>query len=225
MAQNIPEVQDTPKISSAEFVKLTVFNDVSNISDVTVYTFSSAYKPEVINGQTYLPLGGLLAVGSQNRDLKVTAGDTSIALSGISGNNIALVLGTKVRGSEIEVTRGFYNENGILGNSYLRFTGIVTSYSINEDREEQIDNFTVSIAASSYRTVLENRIAGRKTNESSWKFYNSTDTSMDRVYSISNIQFDFGKDPSTRRNSGGSGGGSGGGDVIPARITAPWSAP
>ena len=225
MAQNIPEVQDTPKISSAEFVKLTVFNDVSNISDVTVYTFSSAYKPEVINGQTYLPLGGLLAVGSQNRDLKVTAGDTSIALSGISGNNIALVLGTKVRGSEIEVTRGFYNENGILGNSYLRFTGIVTSYSINEDREEQIDNFTVSIAASSYRTVLENRITGRKTNEASWKFYNSTDTSMDRVYSISNIQFDFGKDPSTRRNSGGSGGGSGGGDVIPARITAPWSAP
>lgn len=207
MSQNIPEVQNTSQINSAEFVKLTVYNDFSNTANTSTYTFSSAYKPEVINGTTYLPLGGLLAVGAQNRDLRVTSGDTTISLSGVSGNNIAIVLGTKVRGSEVEVYRGFYNNNQTLGNTYLRFTGIVTSYGITEDREGNDDNFTVSISASSYKTVLQNRIAGRKTNEESWKFFDSTDTSMDRVYSIAGVDFDFGQEPKGKQVIPGGGGG------------------
>ena len=207
MSQNIPEVQDTSQINSAEFVKLTIYNDFSNTANTSTYTFSSAYKLEVIGGTTYLPLGGLLQVGAQNRDLRVTAGDTSISLSGVSGNNIAIVLGTKIRGSEVEVYRGFYNNNQILGNTYLRFTGIVTSYGITEDRAGQEDNFTVAISASSYKTVLQNRIAGRKTNEESWKFFNSTDTSMDRVYSIAGVDFDFGQEPKGKQVIPGGGGG------------------
>lgn len=210
MSQYIPEVQNTPSINSAEFVKLTIYNDYSNTANVSVHTFSSAYKQETINGTVYLPLGGLLQVGAQNRDLRVTSGDTMISLSGISGNNIAIVLGTKIRGSEVEVYRGFYNNNQVLGNTYLRFTGIITSYGITEDREGQDDNFTVAIAASSYKTVLQNRIAGRKTNEESWKVFNPTDTSMDRVYSIAGVQFDFGKDPKGKQVIPGGGGGGGG---------------
>lgn len=207
MSQNIPEVQNTSQINSAEFVKLTIYNDFSNTANTSTYTFSSAYKSEVIGGTTYTPLGGLLAVGAQNRDLRVTAGDTTISLSGVSGNNIAIVLGTKVRGSEVEVYRGFYNNNQTLGNTYLRFTGIVTSYGITEDREGNEDNFTVSISASSYKTVLQNRIAGRKTNEESWKFFDSTDTSMDRVYSIAGVDFDFGQEPKGKQVIPGGGGG------------------
>jgi hypothetical protein len=207
MSQNIPEVQNTSQINSAEFVKLTVYNDFSNTANTSTYTFSSAYKSEVIDGATYLPLGGLLQVGAQNRDLRVTAGDTSISLSGVSGNNIAIVLGTKVRGSEVEVYRGFYNDNQVLGNTYLRFTGIVTSYGITEDRQGQEDNFTVAIGASSYKTVLQNRIAGRKTNEESWKFFDSSDTSMDRVYSIAGVDFDFGQEPKGKQVIPGGGGG------------------
>lgn len=192
MTQNIVEVQNTPSITTAEFVKLTIFNDFNDPTDTTTHTFSSAYKPEVIDGVTYLPLGGLLQVGAQNRDLEVTAGDTLISLSGISGNNIVIVAGTKIRGSEIEVSRGFYDGNMVLGNVYPRFTGIITGYGIQEDREGQKDDFTVAVAASSYKTILENRVAGRKTNSSSWKFFNPTDTSMDRVSSIAGVQFDFG---------------------------------
>jgi hypothetical protein len=80
----------------------------------------------------------------------------------------------------------------VLQNTYPRFTGIVTNYNIAQDREGQEDNFTVSISASSYKTVLENRIAGRKTNKESWQFFNPTDTSMNQVYSISGVSFDFG---------------------------------
>ena len=203
MAQNIPQVQNTGAIKSAEFVKLTIFNEYSNAANVTTHTFSSAYKNETIDGDLYLALGGLLAVGSQNRDLRVTAGDTNISLSGVSGNNIQVVLDTKIRGSEVEVWRGFYDDTDVLGNSYLRFTGIITNYNIQEERSGTDDNFVVTVSASSYKTVLSNRIAGRKTNEESWKVFNPTDTSMDNVYSIAGVQFDFGKEPKKGGNGGG----------------------
>ena len=212
MTQNIPQVQDTPTIKSAEFVKLTVFNDYNDPSDTTVYTFSSAYKYETIDGTSYSPMGGLLAVGAQNKDLRATSGDTVIAISGIGANNIYLVLGTKIRGSEVQVSRGFYDDNNILETPvYNRFRGIITSYGITEDREGQDDNFTVAISASSYVNVLSNRIAGRKTNEQSWKVFYPNDTSMDQVYSIAGVNFDFGGKATSKSTVGGGGGGGGGG--------------
>lgn len=197
-------------------------------ANVTVLTFSSSYKNEIIPqyiGNTivanyeYDALGGLLSVGSQNRNLRVTSGDTTIALSGVSGNNIDDVLSTKIRGSEVEVLRGFYNANMVLANTYPRFRGIITSYQITEDRDKQDDNFTVSVSASSYKTVLENRIAGRKTNKESWRYWASGDSSMDQVYAISGISFDFGRPSPTKTTVPGGGGfpggqGPGGGGAI-----------
>lgn len=203
--QNIPEVSNNvPFINNAEFIKLTIYNEYGNTANANVYTFSSAYKAETIDGVTYTPLGGLLAVGVQNRDLRVTSADTSISLSGIDGNNIYVVLATKVKGSEIEISRGFYNNNYVLTNVYPRFTGIVTSYNIAEelDVSSDSDNFTVTLNASSYKTVLENRVAGRKTNKTSWQEFNSNDSSMNNVYSIADQQFDFGKDPKIKATTG-----------------------
>ena len=78
-----------------------------------------------------------------------------------------------------------------------RFTGIITSYNITEERQELVDNFTITLNASSYKTVLQNRVAGRKTNGESWKSFpiSATDTSMDNVYSLSDQYFDFGVKP------------------------------
>lgn len=196
--ENIPAVAgNKPLVINAEFIKLTIYNDVSNTANTNVYTFSSAYKEELIDGQYYTPLGGLLAVGVQQRDLRATSADTSITLSGIDGNNIYIALATKIKGSKIEITRGFYNNNYVLSNTAHRFTGIVTSFNIAEDLQivEDSDNFTVTVNASSFKSVLENRIAGRKTNETSWKTFNSTDSSMNNIYSISDQNFDFGKKP------------------------------
>jgi hypothetical protein len=165
--------------------------------EVEVHTFSSAYKFETINNQEYTPLGGLLAVGHQQRDMRVTSADTSVSLSGVDGDNIQYVLADKIRGSKLEIIRGFYNNNYVLANSAQRFTGVVTGWSINEDRQGNDDNFTVTLNASSYKSVLENRIAGRKTNPISWKEYSPTDTSMDQVYSLADQWFDFGGKPLT----------------------------
>lgn len=257
--QNIPQVSNNAtQINSAEFVKLTIFNEypptvAANLnanttyivqtsgntnwtavgassnavgtyftatgagsgngtaSNVTVITASTSYANETIDGNVYSALGGLLQVGTQNRNLRVTSGDTTISLSGIGGNSIYTVLDTKIRGSELEILRGFYNNNNVLTNTYPRFRGIVTTYAVSEDREGQDDNFTVSINASSYKIVLQNRIAGRKTNKESWQFFNPTDISMNQVYSISGVQFDFGQDPKGKSVVPGGGGLPGGG--------------
>lgn len=214
MSQNIPEVAgNVYQINNAEFVKLTIYNEYGNTSNTTVLTFSSSYKDETINGTTYSALGGLLQVGAQTRNIRVTSGDTTISLSGIDGNNIYNVLATKIRGSEVEILRGFYDNNYTLTNTYPRFTGIITSYGITEEREEQTDNFTVAVGAASYKTVLENRIAGRKTNKESWQFFSPSDTSMNQVYAISGVQFDFGQTPKAGTIVPGGGGlpGPGGG--------------
>lgn len=202
--QNIPAVANNPLVLyNAEFVKLTIYNDVANTANTTIHTFSSAYKVETINGQTYTPLGGLLAVGIQQRDIRATSADTSLSLSGIDGNNIYIVLATKVKGSKLEITRGFYGANGVLTSNAHRFTGIVTSYNISEDMDtlDDSDNFTVTLNASSFRAVLENRIAGRKTNPQSWTYFNSTDSSMNNIYSISDQNFDFGKAPLSKAST------------------------
>lgn len=197
--ENIPAVaNNVTYTNNAEFVKLTIYNNVSNSADVTVHTFSSSYKQETINGQTYSPLGGLLAVGIQQRDIRATSADTSISLSGIDGNNMSIVLGTNIKGSKLEIIRGFYNNNYVLTSNAHRFTGIVTSYNINEDRHDLVDNFTITLNASSFKNVLENRIAGRKTNQLSWQSFNPTDSSMNNIYSISGQSFDFGMTPTAK---------------------------
>jgi hypothetical protein len=191
---NIPQVNNVPYVSNAEFIKLIV---TSNDNITTTHTFSSSYKNEVINGSTYLALGGLLSVGTQQRDLRVTNSDTVITLSGLQSENIYLVLGTKIKGSLVEIYRGFYDDQYSLVNTVRRYNGVVTSYTLNEDLqvENHNDNFVISINCSAFKTVLENRVSGRKTNGTSWKVFNPTDTSMDNVQAISQAYFDFGKPP------------------------------
>ena len=76
--ENIPAVAGNKAVViNAEFIKLKIFNDVTDPSNVSIYTFSSSYKSETIDGQVYSPMGGLLAVGIQQRDIRVTSADTS----------------------------------------------------------------------------------------------------------------------------------------------------
>jgi hypothetical protein len=51
----------------------------------------------------------------------------------------------------------------------------------------------ISISASSVQIILQNRNAGRYTNDNAWKFFNSNDTSMLRVPFIQTIIYPFGK--------------------------------
>lgn len=220
----IPAVAgNKPSITSAEFIKLTVYNNApgSPFEDLSIYTFSSSYIEETIGGQVYSALGGLLAVGVQQRDLAVTSASTSVTLSGIGSDNIFMVLEKKIKGSKLEITRGFYDDNMVLTSTAKRYSGIITSYNITEERIDLNDTFTVTVNASSYKLVLQNRTSGRRTNPISWQQFYPNDTSMYWISSLSGRTFDFGVTPTAKptpaassgRNSGGGGGygASGGG--------------
>jgi len=206
----ITEVANTGSIRSAEFVKLTILNfstATSTTSTQDVY-ISTSYKSEVIAGNTYTPAISVMSIGQQQRDINVTSFDTAIGFTNLDGESIPLVLGNQIRGSKVEIRRGFYDTNGVLQNTYLRFTGVVTSYNITENRQDRDDNFDIVLACSSFRTVLENNRGGRRTNGDTWPNDSSlgTDTSMDNVAALNGAYFDFGVPVSTPTPGGGGGG-------------------
>ena len=198
-------------IRHAEFIKLSVG------STPTVYTFCNAAASITVSGTTYSNLGSLLMLGSVQQDMKNTAADLTISLTGIDPNNIALMLSSNIKGSLVEVWRGFLDTNNQIITTpttqfFKRYTGIINNVSITEnfDDKTRVRVATCSIACCSMRKVLEARIGGMKTNQKSWQFVYPNDTSMNRVSVISNQYFDFGKppqagsvsDPNTNPNSG-----------------------
>ena len=208
------------QINHAEFVKLTV-----GVSE-TVYTFCNAAAPITVGGITFSNLGALLNVSDVQRDIKATSDDMTIALTGIDPTSIALILSSDIKGSLVEVWRGFFDSNNQIITSpttqfFKRYQGIINSVAITEDfnTEARTRIATCSISCASMRRVLENRLSGVKTNKSNWQFiYGTNDTSMNRVAEISNTYFDFGSPPKTNTQSsettvtyeGGDSGGDGG---------------
>lgn len=187
------------QINHAEFVKLTVGNAA------TVYTFCNAAAPITVGGITFANLGALLNVGDVQRDIKATSDDMTIALTGIDPTNVGIILGNDIKGSLVEVWRGFFDSNNQIITTpttqfFKRYQGIINSVSITEDFNSEMRTriATCSISCSSMRRILENRLSGVKTNKNNWQFIYSGDTSMNRVAEISNTYFDFGSPPMTQ---------------------------
>jgi hypothetical protein len=191
------------QINHAEFVKLTV--GVAG----TVYTFCNAAAPITVGGNTFTNLGALLNVGDVQRDIKATSDDMTIALTGILPANIVVILSNDIKGSLVEVWRGFFDSNNQIITSpttqfFKRYQGIINNVAITEDFNSEMRTrvATCSISCSSMRRILENRLSGVRTNKSNWQFiYGVNETSMNRVSEISNTYFDFGSPPKTNTQS------------------------
>jgi hypothetical protein len=191
----IPPVVNTNVIRYADFVRLTTGS--------AVYLFSTApYDITVpaIDANPFTGLGQLVKVGSAQRDIKSTANETTVTLVGIDTANLALVLGANIKGSQVEMWHGFFDADNQLitgagSGLYQFFNGYINSFSISEQYLEEARGYfgTVSISASSIQLILQNRTAGRYTNDPSWTFWNSGDTSMNRVNYIQTINYQFGK--------------------------------
>lgn len=188
-----------------------------------VYTFCNAASPITVSGTTYSNLGSLLSIGDIKRETKATSGDLTISLTGVDGANVAIILGADIKGSLIEVWRGFFDSNNQIITTptlqfFKRYQGYVSNFSVTEDWNDQMRSrvATCSISCSSFRTILQNRISGLKTNPTVWKNFYPGDTSMDRVPVIASTFFDFGSPPimssqaaTTAPSDGGAGGGEG----------------
>jgi hypothetical protein len=192
----IAPVVNTNVIRYADFIRLTTASATYRFS-----TAATAITVPAVDANAFTALGQLVSVGQATRDIKSTANETSVTLVGIDTTMLSLVLGAGVKGSKIEIWHGFFDANGELittggtGGLYQYFTGFVNSFSISEQWMEEVRGYTgaVTISASSIQLVLQNRTAGRYTNDNAWKTYNATDTSMNRVNFIQTINYAFGK--------------------------------
>jgi len=192
----IAPVDNTYNIRYADFVRVTTPD--------AIYRFASTASPLTIpevDAQPFNALGVLIKCGDAQRDIKSTANETTFTLIGIDTAMLGWVLGQNVKGAQIEAWHGFFNTNGELittggtGGLYQFFNGYITTFSISEQWMEEARMFvgTITVSASSIQLILQNRTAGRYTNNNSWQFFSPTDTSMNRVAFISNINYAFGK--------------------------------
>jgi hypothetical protein len=193
----ITPVDGTNNIRYADFIRITTPDDT--------YLFTTAPSNmtiAAIDAAEFNAVGVLIKVGEAQRDIKSTANETTVTLTGIDTAMLGFVLGQQVKGSQLEMWHGFFDTNGALITSggvdglYQFFSGYISSFTISEQWMEEVRTYvgTITVSASPIQLILQNRLAGRYTNNNSWQFYNSGDTSMNRVNFIETINYQFGKD-------------------------------
>lgn len=193
----IAPVNNTNNIRIADFVRIN--------TGAEVYRFTTAPSNQIVpavDANTFNAVGTLIKVGNVQRDIKSTANETTVTLVGIDTSMLGFVLGQTVKGSAIQMWHGFYDTDGALittggtGGLYQFFSGYITSFQISEQWMEDARMYVgvITVAASAIQLILQNRIAGRYTNNNSWQFFNAGDTSMIRVPFIQTINYYFGKD-------------------------------
>jgi hypothetical protein len=193
---NITPVQNTNNIRIADFVRVT--------TPTATYRFSTAPTALTIPAVDSVPfsaVGSLVSIGNVQRDIKSTGNDTTVTFIGLDTALLGWVLSQNVKGSQVEMWHGFFNTDGTLitsggtGGLYQFFNGYIHAFAISEQWMEQVRQFvgTITITASNIQTILNNRVAGRYTNDNSWQFFTPGDTSMNRVAFVSTINYRFGK--------------------------------
>lgn len=191
----IAPVVGTTLIRYADLFRLTM--------PTGTYLFATTPAPITvpsISANPFEGLGQLVKTNGAQRDVKSTANETSVTLVGIDTSMLSIVLNSQIKGSQIELWHAFFDANNQLITNggtgvYKYFNGYINSFSIDEQWMEEVRMYvgTATVNASSFQLVLQNRTAGRYTNDNSWKSFNSTDTSMNRVAFISTINYAFGR--------------------------------
>ena len=192
----IAPVVGTNVIRYADFVRLTTASATYRFA-----TTPTAITVAAVDASAFTGLSQLVSIGSAQRDIKSTANETTVTLVGVDTANLAIVLGAGLKGSQVEMWHGFFDANGDLittggtGGLYQFFNGFVNSFSISEQFSEDIRAYVgvITISASSIQLILQNRTAGRYTNNNAWQTFNPADTSMNRVNFIETINYAFGK--------------------------------
>jgi hypothetical protein len=169
------------------------------ISPTIILTFSDLNTAYTINGDSYLGLGDLMGVTTTTSELRATGDDITITITGIPDSEIADVLNTKFKGASVKVYRALFNATtgaliNVSGNPVGRFNGFINNYQLAEnfDINSRTSDNTIVITCSSVVTVLNNKVAGRKTNPSSQKRFYPSDLSMDRIPNLESTTFNFG---------------------------------
>jgi hypothetical protein len=198
----ITPIENTNNIRMADFIRITTQNALGVTEIYRLASTPSVLTIPAVDALPFDALGPLVKVGDATRDIKSTANETSVTLVGIESAQLGWVLSNKIKGSLIEMWHGFFDANNELittggtGGLYKFFTGYVNSFNITEQWFEEGKMYLgiINVTASSIQIILQNGTSGRYTNNNSWQFFAASDTSMDRVAVIQNINYFFGKD-------------------------------
>ncbi len=173
------------------------------VNSTTTYYLSNAWSPITWDSKSYTQLGNFISMTELQDDLSATNNQLTITLGGIptddgGPNYMNLVLNTAVKGSRVRIYRAFFNLDtlAILPNQvYQRFNGYISNFALNEnwDQENKFVSNTISIQCSSVHAILEKQFSGRRTNDNDQKYWFPSDTGMDKVKTISESSFDFGR--------------------------------
>jgi hypothetical protein len=204
MTTTISAVDTERSIEHGVLIDLTLINTITHLPET--YYISNCYKAVSYGGHTYEALAGFLTVSEIQSNITNANDEIQVGISAIPANYIASVLGEQIKGGEINIYRAFFDyktQEIITGQVYRRFTGIISNYAVQEDLSTDGASpevtHTISIIASSIMGVLENRVAGRRTNKQDYQLVwpelnnSATDPGMDRVEVLFNSSFDFGK--------------------------------
>ena len=115
----IAPVENTNLIRYADFVRITTPSATYRFA-----TTPTAITVPSVDSEPFTALGQLVKVGDAIRDIKSTANETTVTLTGIEPAMLALVLGTQIKGAQIEMWHGFFNANGQLTSGALPVTWI-----------------------------------------------------------------------------------------------------
>lgn len=223
MTQAIASVA-SPHIEHGILIDLALPDPADPSGALDIYRISNCYKTVVTSaGETYQALGGFLQVTDIQNDLENTSAEISVSLSAIPATYIELILGYPIKGGSIKIRRVFFDTatqevKTVAGveQIFTRFNGIITNFAVQEDVQGLTGATTeithsITVIASSLVSILENRIAGRRTNARQYQIaypelavnagYDAnrilSDKSFSRIEALKNASFDFGKDPST----------------------------
>jgi hypothetical protein len=188
----------TLDLSSYSAIQTNLFVRI-DIPGYQVLKFSDFNIPYTINSESYTALGSLVGVTDTTNELRATSQDVTISISGIPDANVSDIINRRVKGSNVIIYRAFFNPStgqllSISGNPAQKFQGIISNYDITDELEMGSLTGTVALTltATSIVELLNNKVAGRRTNPTDMKQYYPTDVSMDRVLSLENSNFNFG---------------------------------
>jgi hypothetical protein len=184
------DLRSRSSVQSAMFVRI-------DVPGYEVLKFSDFDRPYAISGETYSPLGQLMGISSTSSELRSTTGEITISISGIPNSSIAEVVNNRFRGSPVLVWRVLFDAVTSQALAFApqgRFQGIVNNYSIEEeyDAAAATATNTVLLTCSSAQELLNNKVAGRRTNPIDQKSLYPNDVSMDRVLKLANANINFG---------------------------------
>ena len=192
-------------------VCLCVRLDIPEYGVLRISTFHKAISITEDDGisYSYAPAGVLMSVSEGVSELRATAVETAIGLTGIPVEYAITVQAARLKGSRVEIRRVFTdaitdNPLAIAGNPVFMFQGVVTNYGFSEQYNEFSDesSLVINLSCSSLVDMLNTKITGRRTNQESMNQFYPSDSSFNRITNLIGRPFDFGapvtKTPATQ---------------------------